>query len=147
MSFAAVYQNRLSYRENAMRAINLFVDDLVSCTPAELEAAIIGLAQSGIEEKFRLDFKEKWEPDKQCPDIVGFANSYGGVLILGVADDRRAFPGIPQPPKSDLKTQLASVIGMHAVETGDGQGRRFKISPGCLGVSFVRSCARSWSRR
>ncbi|MGD0014746.1 MAG: ATP-binding protein [Bryobacteraceae bacterium] len=89
---------------------NLFLDDLTLCEPVELRQAIINLAQSGVEEKFRLDFKERWEADKQCPDIVAFANSYGGLLVLGVTDDRQGFPGIPVPPKSDLKTQLASVI-------------------------------------
>src|SRR5258707_16515 len=93
-----------------MALSNLFSDDLTSCQPAELQQAIMNLAQSGVEEKFRLDFKEKWEPDKQCPDIVAFANSYGGLLVLGVTDDRQSFPGIPVPSKSDLKTQLASVI-------------------------------------
>src|ERR1035441_9295445 len=90
--------------------VNLFVDDLTSRTPVELQQAIISLAQSGIEENFRLDFKEKWEPGNHCPSIAAFANSYGGLLLLGVTDDRQSFPGIPVPAKSDLKTQLASVI-------------------------------------
>jgi hypothetical protein len=89
---------------------NLFVADLTTCTPKELQQSIVSLALTGIEENFRLDFKEKWNPDKQCPDIAAFANSYGGLLILGVADDRRSFPGISVPQNSDLKTQLASTI-------------------------------------
>jgi len=93
-----------------MPLLNLFLDDLALCTPTELQQAIINLARSGVEEKFRLDFKEKWEPDKQCPDIVAFANSYGGLLVLGVTNDRLNFPGIQAPAKSDLKTQLASTI-------------------------------------
>ena len=64
-------------------SLNLFVDDLTASDPVGLQQAIVNFAQTGIEEKFRLDFKEKWEPDKQCPDIVAFANSYGGLLILG----------------------------------------------------------------
>jgi len=90
--------------------INLFADDLTAATPAELTQAIVQLAQAGVEEKFRLDFKETWEPDKQCPDIAAFANSYGGLLILGVSNDRLRFPGIASPKNSDLKTQVASVI-------------------------------------
>jgi predicted HTH transcriptional regulator len=94
----------------AMAVPNLFMDDLTLWSQAELQEAILDLARSGIEEKFRLDFKEKWEPDKQCPDIVAFANSYGGLLVLGVTNDRLGFPGVQPPSKSDLKTQLASVI-------------------------------------
>jgi hypothetical protein len=89
---------------------NLFLDDLTLCPPAELQQGIVSLARSGVEEKFRLDFKERWDPDKQCPDIVAFANTYGGLLALGVANDRSSFPGIETPPQSDLKTQIASVI-------------------------------------
>jgi predicted HTH transcriptional regulator len=89
---------------------NLFLDDLTTCGPVELQQALINLAQSGVEEKVRLDFKEKWEPDKQCPDLVAFANSYGGLLILGVTDDRNGFLGVQLPAKSDLKTHIASII-------------------------------------
>ena len=89
---------------------NLFMDDLPAATPADLEKAIVQLAKSGVEEKFRLDFKELWQPDKQCPDIVALANSYGGLLIVGVSDDRQRLPGTPPPTNSDLKTQISSTI-------------------------------------
>jgi len=51
---------------------NLFLDDLASFPLEEIQQAIVGLARSGVEENFRLDFKERWEPDKQCPDIVAY---------------------------------------------------------------------------
>lgn len=89
---------------------NLFTDDLTTATPADLEKAIVQLAKSGVEEKFRLDFKEVWQPDKQCPDVVALANSYGGLLIVGVSDDRQRLPGTPPPKNSDLKTQISSSI-------------------------------------
>ena len=89
---------------------NLFTEDLTTATPSDLEQAITQLAQSGIEEKFRLDFKETWEPEKQCPDIAGMANSYGGLLVLGVSNDRQRLPGIAPPKHSDLKTQISSII-------------------------------------
>jgi hypothetical protein len=91
-------------------SVNLFEDDLTSLTPDELRTAIVGLAQAGIEEKFRLDFKSTWDPQKNVQDVAAFANTYGGLLILGVADDRESFPGIPGPRNSDLKTQLSSII-------------------------------------
>lgn len=93
-----------------MRALNLFTDDFTSCQPLELQQAILALAQSEVEEKFRLEFKETWNSDEQCPDIAAFANSYGGLLIVGVTNDRQGFPGIPVPPKSHLNTRLASII-------------------------------------
>jgi predicted HTH transcriptional regulator len=74
---------------------NLFSEDLTNVTPSDLAEAIRKLAASGVEEKLRLDFKEKWDADKQIPDIVAFANSYGGLLVLGVSDDRQRFPGTP----------------------------------------------------
>jgi len=89
---------------------NLFIDDLTTATQADLAQAVVTLARSGVEEKFRLDFKETWAPEKQCPDVVAMANSYGGLLILGVSDDRQRFPGIVRPANSDLKTQVASTI-------------------------------------
>jgi len=89
---------------------NLFTNDLDSATPAELALAIMQLARSGIEEKFRLDFKETWEPDKQCPDVAAMANCYGGLLIIGVSDDRQRLPGIVPPRNSDTKTQVSSTI-------------------------------------
>src|SRR5258708_403000 len=89
---------------------NLFTDDLTNSQPLALEQAIVKLAASGVEESFRLDFKEKWDAEKQIPDIVAFANSYGGLLIIGVSDDRQRFPGTPSPKNSDLKTQISSQI-------------------------------------
>ena len=48
--------------DNEIMISNLFTDDLTSVTPADLEQAVVQLAHSGIEKKFRLDFKETWEP-------------------------------------------------------------------------------------
>jgi hypothetical protein len=89
---------------------NLFVDDLTRSTPAELAEAIVGLARSGVEEKFRLDFKAVWQPEKQCPDVAALANSYGGLIIIGVSDDRQSFRGTLPPKHSDLKTQINNTI-------------------------------------
>jgi hypothetical protein len=91
-------------------SVNLFEDDLTCVTPDELRVAIVGLAQAGIEEKFRLDFKETWDQEKRVQDVAAFANTYGGLLIFGVSDDRQRFPGIAGPRNSDLKTQVSSTI-------------------------------------
>ena len=89
---------------------NLFINDLTLITPTELADAIVSLARSGVEEKFRLDFKAIWQPEKQCQDIAAFANSYGGLVIIGVSDDRQSFQGTPSPKNSDLKTQISGAI-------------------------------------
>jgi hypothetical protein len=89
---------------------NLFINDLTLTTPTELADAMVSLARSGIEEKFRLDFKAIWQPERQCTDIAAFANSYGGLVVIGVSDDRQLFHGTPSPKNSDLKTQISSVI-------------------------------------
>src|SRR5690348_8942593 len=94
----------------SMSVDNLFTDDLTNVPPSDVEQAVVKLAASGVEEKFRLDFKEKWEPEKQVPDVAAFANSYGGLLVVGVSDDRQRFPGTPAPKNSDLKTQISSQI-------------------------------------
>jgi hypothetical protein len=93
-----------------MQVHNLFVDDLTSVTPADLQRAIVQLAKSGVEEKFRLDFKQKWDAENQCPDVAALANSYGGLLVIGATDDRQHFPGTIAPKNSDLKTQISSQI-------------------------------------
>lgn len=98
-------------RNNKHMAIqNLFSDDLTTVTPPDLEQAIVQLSRSEVEEKFRLDFKEIWNADKQCPDVAALANTYGGLLVVGVSDDRQRFPGTPPPKNSDLKTQISSQI-------------------------------------
>jgi hypothetical protein len=92
-----------------MQINTLFVDDLTNTTPPDLEHAIVQLAKSGVEEKFRLDFKEIWDADKQCPDVAALANSYGGLLVIGVSNDRQRFPGTVPPKNSDLKNLKTKV--------------------------------------
>lgn len=70
-------------------AANLFTAQLETLTAADVEAFL----DLGLEEGPRLDYKATDRTDKGIPDsalktIVAFANTYGGLLVLGVGIDK-----------------------------------------------------------
>jgi predicted HTH transcriptional regulator len=67
---------------------------LSELTYAEVE----GLLKEANEEGTRLDYKEQWDPAKAARVVSSFANTAGGLLVVGVKERRN-----PKDPKIKLK--------------------------------------------
>jgi hypothetical protein len=94
-----------------MYFMNLFQSDLSSATAQQLQRAIVSAAESQRDEGFRIDFKRELT-DAFVQGVVAFANTFGGILVIGVTDDTpRQIVGVDPPRGSDLKTQICNKIG------------------------------------
>src|SRR5579864_1999358 len=91
--------------------IDLFADDLDKPTNSELFSAIEDFAKAQPNEGFRLDYKERWS-DSTLQDVAAFANTHGGLLLIGVAKDKRDIEPRVVGVESDTeyKTRIASSI-------------------------------------
>ncbi len=124
--------------------IDFYKDDLTAPEDKDLYTAIevftrIGLPQTErTQEGYLLDFKAIWN-DTALKAVAAFANTFGGILILGVSDkDGRAdeIVGIPSQ-RHELKTRVASMIASNISPTPsyeirdvafpDGSGRHLCI--------------------
>jgi len=90
---------------------NLFTDDLSGLKNDELFEAIVDFATAQPIEGWRHDYTEKWE-DAGLKNIAAFANTFGGLLIVGVKKGKKdvacGFPGVETD--SEYKTRIASAI-------------------------------------
>src|SRR5216684_1831773 len=90
---------------------NLFTDDLDGLKNDELFAAIVDFANAQPIEGWRHDYTEKWE-DAALKNIAAFANTFGGLLVVGVKKGKKdivcEFPGVETD--SEYKTRIASAI-------------------------------------
>ncbi len=95
---------------------DLFSGDLPSVIPSTLYEAIVdflrtdGPRENRPREGYRLDYKSEWG-DKALKTVAAFANTFGGVVIVGVSEDG----GYPEEivgvkERAELKTRLASAI-------------------------------------
>jgi hypothetical protein len=124
--------------------IDFYKDDLTSPEDKDLYDAIgvfIRITQPQTErtqEGYLLDFKAAWS-DTALKAVAAFANTFGGILVLGVSDkDGRAdeIVGIPSQ-RHELKTRIASIIASNISPTPpyeirdvafpDGSGRHLCI--------------------
>jgi len=124
--------------------IDLYKDDLTAPEDKDLYTAIevftrISLPQNErTQEGYLLDFKATWS-DTALKAVAAFANTFGGILVLGVSDkDGRAdeIVGIPSQ-RHELKTRIASMIASNISPTPpyeirdvaftDGSGRHLCI--------------------
>lgn len=90
---------------------NLFTDDLGALKNDELFEAIVDFAKAQPTEGWRHDYTEKWE-DAALKTIAGFANTFGGLMVVGVKKGKKdiacEFPGVESD--SEYKTRIASAI-------------------------------------
>jgi predicted HTH transcriptional regulator len=103
-------------------SVNLYTADLGSIGGTELYQAIEALLLSEPlterpSEGWTLDFKEQWS-DEMVRHTAVFANTFGGLLVVGVSEKK----GKPDeilgvPPRSELKTQIASTISANVSPT------------------------------
>jgi hypothetical protein len=104
--------------------IDFYKDDLTAPQDEDLYAAIetftrIALPQTErMQEGYLLDFKGIWN-DKALRAVAAFANTFGGILFIGVSDkDGRAdeIVGVPSQ-RHELKTRIASMIASNISPT------------------------------
>jgi len=91
--------------------IDLFTADLNNLPNDDLYAAISDFARAQPNESNRHDFKIEWN-DEALKDVAAFANTFGGLLIIGVrkgkTDTEATLVGVQTT--SELTTRLASAI-------------------------------------
>ena len=79
-------------------------------TAKELYESIEALVAQGMHECFRLDYKRDWS-DEIVQVVASFANTFGGLVILGV-EDNQGRPGaiVGIASSGELKTRISSAI-------------------------------------
>lgn len=104
--------------------IDLYKDDLAAPEDKELYAAVEVFARIAspqperTQEGYLLDFKGTWS-DSALRAVAAFANTFGGLLLIGVTDeDGRAdeLVGVPSQ-RHELKTRIASSIASNISPT------------------------------
>lgn len=95
--------------------INLFNADLEGQSNDERYAAVAQFAASFPSEGWRHDYTESWDDDSALTKVAAFANSFGGILIVGVrkrkTDSMCQLIGVPS--SSEYKTKIASSIAVN----------------------------------
>jgi len=99
-------------------AIDLFTDDLSAATNDELYSAIESFARANANEGWRHDFTLEW-CDSALKKVAAFANTFGGVLLVGVKKEKTdlvcGMRGVDSP--SEYKTGIASSIAANISPT------------------------------
>jgi hypothetical protein len=104
-------------------SVDLFTANFSTIGGANLYDAIVDFTRVNhppddrAQEGYRVDFKEKWN-EKSLRVIAGFANTFGGIIIVGVSEDKgKAKEIIGEESKSDLKTRFAGSIAANITPT------------------------------
>ncbi|MGA2433813.1 MAG: ATP-binding protein [Bryobacteraceae bacterium] len=104
--------------------IDIYTDDLERAPDTEMYAAVVAFTgisapfAERIQEGYQLDFKSVWN-DSALQTVAAFANTFGGLLLVGVIEkDGRAdqIPGIALNGQ-ELKTRIASSIASNISPT------------------------------
>lgn len=103
--------------------VDLYTTDLNTVGGADLHAAIEGLLRMSapinerLPESWMLDYKEQWT-DEMLKHAAAFANTFGGLLIVGVKEEAgRPKDIVGVQTTSELKTQIASGISANISPT------------------------------
>lgn len=97
--------------------IDLFTADFLRLSNDELYSAIDDFARAQPSESSRHDYKLTWT-NETIKDVAGFANTFGGILIIGVAKGQR-----------DAAATLTSVTSDREIMTGIASSIATNISP------------------
>ncbi len=98
--------------------LDLFTAELNKLTNDELHSAIAEFARTQPGESYRHDFKEIWSNDA-LKDVAGFANTFGGILIIGVSKNKTDVEAklVGQESRSELTTVIASAVATNISPT------------------------------
>jgi hypothetical protein len=97
----------------------LLTSDLNGLTNDQLYAAIVSFATTQPCEGWRHDYTETWDEESALAKIAAFANTFGGVLIVGIRK-RKSDPScqiVGVPSTTEYKTKIASSIGANLSPT------------------------------
>jgi hypothetical protein len=92
--------------------IDLFTDDLEAVANEQVFAAITEFAKTQPSEGWRHDYTEQWSDGSGLKNIAAFANTFGGLLIVGVRKRGKdvACELVGVESESEYKTRIASSI-------------------------------------
>jgi hypothetical protein len=92
-------------------AVDLFSEDLDKYDNEGKYSALSQFCAARLNEGWRLDYAEMWD-DRTLEKVAAFANTFGGVLIIGVRKDKvdaePILSGVNSP--TEYKTRIASSI-------------------------------------
>lgn len=97
---------------------DLFTADLNRLTNDDLYSAIADFARAQPGESYRHDFKESWSNDT-LKDVAGFANTFGGILVIGVSKNQKDVEAklVGQISSSELTTSIAGAVATNISPT------------------------------
>lgn len=98
--------------------LDLFTADLSRLTNDDLYSAIADFDRAQPVESYRHDFKATWNNDT-LKDVAGFANTFGGILVIGVSKNKNDVEAklVGQTSSSELTTAIASAIATNISPT------------------------------
>jgi hypothetical protein len=103
--------------------IDLFNADFSTINGTDLFDVIVAFTRIDLTqddrtpEGYTVDFKEKWT-DGALRVIAGFANTFGGIIIVGVSDEKgKAKAIVGEESASELKTRFAGSISANITPT------------------------------
>lgn len=98
--------------------LDLFTADLNRLTNDDLYSAIADFARTQPGESYRHDFKVSWSNDT-LKDVAGFANTFGGLLVIGVSKNQKDVEAklVGQESSSELTTVIASAVATNISPT------------------------------
>jgi len=138
-------------RNNVGMELDLYRDDLGAVAASDLHAAIEQFTriaqppQDRLEEGYLIDFKQEWGDDT-IKSVAAFANTFGGILLVGVTEQAgRAdrIIGVPAPrplAKHQHANRRASSGGHHIrhAHPATRRGRRELDQPATAGNRIRR---------
>ena len=119
---------------------------LFGCTVDQLdEAAVRNAITSRVPESDELDFKREHhdDPDELAKDVAALANDIGGVLVLGVADDKaEASFANPVDISDDKQRHITTVINSRFGRSYPEFGSMPSPEPARLRISAYQRAAK-----